>query len=76
MDTSTVKSTSVHFFFPPLGFISSYLLLGVSQQAAAFSSLQMSKVDFWVATAVVSTVIGYCAKTYFTLVIPRLVFSP
>ncbi|KAM7280119.1 hypothetical protein ACFE04_007253 [Oxalis oulophora] len=33
---------------------------------AVFSSLEMPSADLWVIFAVVSTVIGYCAKTYFT----------
>ncbi|XP_021895755.1 uncharacterized protein LOC110813068 [Carica papaya] len=33
---------------------------------AVFSSLEMPKADLWVMIAVLSTVIGYCAKTYFT----------
>ncbi|GMY12965.1 DUF3754 domain-containing protein, partial [Fagus crenata] len=33
---------------------------------AVFSSLEMPNADFWVIFAVVSTVFGYCAKTYFT----------
>ncbi|XP_057437613.1 uncharacterized protein LOC130729793 [Lotus japonicus] len=33
---------------------------------AVVSSLEMPTADWWVIFAVVSTVIGYCAKTYFT----------
>ncbi|KAG7981528.1 hypothetical protein I3843_04G000800 [Carya illinoinensis] len=33
---------------------------------AVFGSLEMPKADLWVIFAVLSTVIGYCAKTYFT----------
>lgn len=33
---------------------------------AVFSSLEMPNADLWVIFAVVSTVFGYCAKTYFT----------
>ncbi|PKI52502.1 hypothetical protein CRG98_027074 [Punica granatum] len=33
---------------------------------AVFSSVEMPKADLWVIFAVLSTVIGYCAKTYFT----------
>lgn len=33
---------------------------------AVVSSLEMPNADLWVMFAVVSTVIGYCAKTYFT----------
>lgn len=33
-----------------------------------FSSLEMPKADLWVLFAIVSTVIGYIAKTYFTYV--------
>ncbi|KAM7251152.1 hypothetical protein ACFE04_023035 [Oxalis oulophora] len=33
---------------------------------AVFSSLEMPSADLWVIFAIVSTVIGYCAKTYFT----------
>jgi len=31
------------------------------------SSLELPKADIWVMFAILSTVIGYCAKTYFTL---------
>ena len=37
-----------------------------SYQVAVVSSLEMPKADLWVMIAVLSTVIGYCAKTYFT----------
>uniref|UniRef100_A0A2P2L845 Uncharacterized protein MANES_11G076000 n=1 Tax=Rhizophora mucronata TaxID=61149 RepID=A0A2P2L845_RHIMU len=33
---------------------------------AVISSLEMPKADLWVIFAVLSTVVGYCAKTYFT----------
>ncbi|KAK4783091.1 hypothetical protein SAY86_007465 [Trapa natans] len=33
---------------------------------AVFGSVEMPKADLWVIFAVLSTVIGYCAKTYFT----------
>ncbi|KAK4760248.1 hypothetical protein SAY87_005141 [Trapa incisa] len=33
---------------------------------AVISSLEIPNADFWVILAVLSTVIGYCAKTYFT----------
>ncbi|CAL2250471.1 unnamed protein product [Prunus armeniaca] len=34
---------------------------------AVVGSIEMPKADFWVIFAVLSTVIGYCAKIYFTL---------
>lgn len=34
-------------------------------QVAVISSLEMPNADFWVIIAVLSTVIGYCAKIYF-----------
>ncbi|PQP91966.1 uncharacterized protein Pyn_17903 [Prunus yedoensis var. nudiflora] len=33
---------------------------------AVVTSLEMPKVDLWVIFAIISTVIGYCAKTYFS----------
>ncbi|XAR58329.1 hypothetical protein NMG60_11026780 [Bertholletia excelsa] len=33
---------------------------------AVVGSLELPKADFWVIFAILSTVIGYCAKTYFT----------
>lgn len=39
----------------------------LSLQFAVISSVEMPKADLWVIFAVLSTVIGYCAKTYFTL---------
>lgn len=35
-------------------------------QVAVVGSLDMPKADLWVMFAILSTVIGYCAKTYFT----------
>ena len=39
----------------------------LSLQVAVVGSVEMPKADLWVIFAVLSTVIGYCAKTYFTL---------
>jgi hypothetical protein len=36
-------------------------------QVAVFGSVEMPKGDLWVIFAILSTVIGYFAKTYFTL---------
>ncbi|XP_050380137.1 uncharacterized protein LOC126797539 isoform X2 [Argentina anserina] len=33
---------------------------------AVFTSIETSKVDLWVVFAILSTLIGYCAKTYFS----------
>uniref|UniRef100_A0A7N2KZ60 Aminopeptidase n=1 Tax=Quercus lobata TaxID=97700 RepID=A0A7N2KZ60_QUELO len=43
-----------------------FLVSAVVGLVAVFSSLEMPKADMWVMFAVLSTVIGYCAKTYFT----------
>ncbi|KAL5581474.1 hypothetical protein UlMin_013916 [Ulmus minor] len=43
-----------------------FLISAVVGLVAVFSSLEMPSADFWVIFAVVSTVIGYIAKTYFT----------
>lgn len=46
------------------------LLVGyhrLSLQVAVVTSVEMPKADPWVIFAVLSTVVGYCAKTYFTL---------
>ncbi|GMH06888.1 hypothetical protein Nepgr_008728 [Nepenthes gracilis] len=43
-----------------------FLISAVVGLFAVFSSLQMPKGDMWVVVAILSTLIGYCAKTYFT----------
>ncbi|XP_031255897.1 uncharacterized protein LOC116113872 [Pistacia vera] len=43
-----------------------FLISAVVGLVAVISSLQMTERDLWVIIAVLSTVIGYCAKTYFT----------
>ncbi|GAV82810.1 DUF3754 domain-containing protein [Cephalotus follicularis] len=43
-----------------------FLVSAVVGLVAVFGSLEMPKADLWVIFAIVSTVIGYCAKTYFT----------
>lgn len=43
-----------------------FLISAVVGLVAVVSSLEMPKADLWVMIAVLSTVIGYCAKTYFT----------
>ncbi|XP_022751832.1 uncharacterized protein LOC111300466 [Durio zibethinus] len=43
-----------------------FLASAVVGLVAVFSSLEMPKADLWVIFAILSTVIGYCAKTYFT----------
>lgn len=43
-----------------------FLISAVVGLVAVSSSLQMTEHDLWVIIAVLSTVIGYCAKTYFT----------
>ncbi|XP_041003656.1 uncharacterized protein LOC121249064 isoform X2 [Juglans microcarpa x Juglans regia] len=40
-----------------------YAIVGL---VTVFGSLKMPKADLWVNFAILSTVIGYCAKTYFT----------
>lgn len=35
-------------------------------QVAVVGSVDMPQADLWVIFAILSTVIGYCAKTYFT----------
>ena len=39
----------------------------LSLQVAVSGSVEMPKADLWVIFAILSTVVGYCAKTYFTL---------
>ena len=41
--------------------------LCISVQVTVISSLSMSKVDIRVIFAILSTLIGYCAKTYLSL---------
>ncbi|XP_030512179.1 uncharacterized protein LOC115726450 [Rhodamnia argentea] len=43
-----------------------FLASAVVGLGAVVGSLEMPKADLWVIFAVLSTVIGYCAKTYFT----------
>ncbi|KAB1669172.1 hypothetical protein ES319_1Z069200v1 [Gossypium barbadense] len=43
-----------------------FLASAVVGLVTVFSSLQMPTADLWVIFAILSTVIGYCAKTYFT----------
>ncbi|KAJ4729564.1 Aminopeptidase [Melia azedarach] len=43
-----------------------FLVSAVVGLVAVISSVQMHEIDLWVAGAILSTVIGYCAKTYFT----------
>ncbi|GAB2284071.1 hypothetical protein Dimus_018547 [Dionaea muscipula] len=43
-----------------------FLISAVVGLGAVGSSLQMPSNDLWVVFAIVSTLIGYCAKTYFT----------
>lgn len=51
------------FYMPILVIISTRLSL----QVAVLTSVEMPKADPWVIIAILSTVVGYCAKTYFTL---------
>ncbi|KAG7017873.1 hypothetical protein SDJN02_19739 [Cucurbita argyrosperma subsp. argyrosperma] len=44
-----------------------FLVSAIVGLVAVVGSIEMPKADFWVIFAVLSTVIGYCAKTYFTL---------
>ncbi|KAF9669452.1 hypothetical protein SADUNF_Sadunf14G0109000 [Salix dunnii] len=43
-----------------------FLVSAVVGLVAVLGSVKMPKVDLWVIFAVLSTVVGYCAKTYFT----------
>ncbi|XP_022148122.1 uncharacterized protein LOC111016875 isoform X2 [Momordica charantia] len=43
-----------------------FLVSAIVGLVAVVGSIEMPKADFWVIVAVLSTVIGYCAKTYFT----------
>lgn len=43
------------------------LIVSFVSQVAVVGSVEMPKADPWVIFAVLSTVIGYIAKTYFTL---------
>ncbi|XP_044501321.1 uncharacterized protein LOC123222750 isoform X2 [Mangifera indica] len=49
----------------PLDWVT-FLVSAVVGLVAVISSLEMNERDLWVIFAVLSTVIGYCAKTYFT----------
>ncbi|KAG6785304.1 hypothetical protein POTOM_011034 [Populus tomentosa] len=44
-----------------------FLVSAVVGLVAVIGSVEMPKADLWVIFAVLSTVVGYCAKTYFTL---------
>lgn len=54
---------SIHFtaIFPSV-----YMQVLYFMQGAATGSIETPQADFWVIVAVVSTVVGYCAKIYFT----------
>ncbi|EXB41411.1 hypothetical protein L484_007561 [Morus notabilis] len=43
-----------------------FLISAVVGLVAVVTSVEMPKADLWVIIAILSTVIGYCAKTYFT----------
>ncbi|KAF3621912.1 putative LRR receptor-like serine/threonine-protein kinase RPK2-like isoform X1 [Capsicum annuum] len=43
-----------------------FLVSAIVGLVAVVSSLELPKADVWVMFAILSTVIGYCAKTYFT----------
>ncbi|KAG7022618.1 hypothetical protein SDJN02_16352 [Cucurbita argyrosperma subsp. argyrosperma] len=43
-----------------------FLVSAIVGLVAVVGSIEMPKADFWVIFAVLSTVIGYCAKTYFS----------
>ncbi|KAI4348390.1 hypothetical protein L6164_009119 [Bauhinia variegata] len=43
-----------------------FLSSAVVGLAAVFGSFDQTRVDLWVIIAVISTLVGYCAKTYFT----------
>ncbi|XP_031489470.1 uncharacterized protein LOC116257020 [Nymphaea colorata] len=43
-----------------------FLISAVLGLVALFSSLEMPKADIWVIVAILSGLVGYCAKTYFT----------
>ncbi|TYK27184.1 uncharacterized protein E5676_scaffold236G00370 [Cucumis melo var. makuwa] len=43
-----------------------FIVSAIVGLVAVVGSIEMPKADFWVIFAVLSTVIGYCAKTYFT----------
>ena len=51
---------------PVFHFVQIFLSKLLSIQVAVVSSLEMPQADLWVMIAVLSTVVGYCAKTYFT----------
>ncbi|XP_004306323.1 PREDICTED: uncharacterized protein LOC101311896 [Fragaria vesca subsp. vesca] len=44
----------------------SFIASAVVGLVAVVTSIETSKVDLWVIFAIISTVIGYCAKTYFS----------
>ncbi|XP_023531168.1 uncharacterized protein LOC111793495 [Cucurbita pepo subsp. pepo] len=43
-----------------------FLVSAIVGLVAVVGSIEMPKADFWVIFAVLSTVVGYCAKTYFS----------
>ncbi|PWA98200.1 hypothetical protein CTI12_AA000150 [Artemisia annua] len=43
-----------------------FLSTAIFGLAAVTGSMETAKADFWVIVAIVSTVVGYCAKVYFT----------
>ncbi|XP_010550234.1 PREDICTED: uncharacterized protein LOC104821140 isoform X1 [Tarenaya hassleriana] len=43
-----------------------FLISAVVGLVAVVTSVEMPKADLWVIIAILSTVVGYCAKTYFT----------
>ncbi|XP_010551949.1 PREDICTED: uncharacterized protein LOC104822425 [Tarenaya hassleriana] len=43
-----------------------FLISAVVGLVALVTSIEMPKADMWVIIAILSTVVGYCAKTYFT----------
>ncbi|KAG6748595.1 hypothetical protein POTOM_048524 [Populus tomentosa] len=47
-----------------------FLVSAVVGLVAVSGSVEMPKADLWVIFAILSTVVGYCAKTYFTLSLP------
>lgn len=45
-------------------------------QVAVVGSVELPKADLWVMFAILSTVIGYIAKTYFTLSVLLVIITP
>lgn len=48
-------------------YMSFLVIIWLFVQVAVLTSVEMPKSDPWVIIAILSTVLGYCAKTYFTL---------